>query len=584
MGTGYSIDTPLRVARYGITSVISLVDDVLIEQMRRHHSLAAGLAYEAIGGREEDARARRITAYLNLLDELVRRQVEALRASPFETGSEITRYFELLPDSSLKQAYRDMLAADPAVRAPLQEELRRRAIPGGIDVNIMTKVDRLPQLRGQSLPSEQSDALSALRGYARSRLRSAIVFSAGLNPRLYAYLSQFDDFFPGADGDLKKRIILKVSDYRSAEVQGRYLAKRGLWVSEYRIESGLNCGGHAFPTNGLLLGPILETFRERRADLASSLHETYIAALASHGRPLPDGRLGIRVTVQGGIGTAGENDLLLNHYRVDGTGWATPFMLVPEVVNVDADTLGKLAAAGEGDVFLSDSSPFGLPFWSLRRSASEESRLRRIAAGRPGADCPKGYVRLNTEFPGEPLCTAAAAYQRRKLGRLPEEDLSDEARAAAREKVLAKACICHDLAGAATLRLGIDPRATPSVCCGPNIVNFSKVATLEEMVGHIYGLLSLPMAAERPHMFLKELGLYIDYLRGEMEKYRLRLTSRSPKDFREFRDNLRAGIDYYRRQAEGFIQDRKEKFHHDLKSLQEELEKLLLAAPADTWA
>ncbi len=33
MGTGFSIDTPLRVAQYGISSVISLVDDVLIEQM-----------------------------------------------------------------------------------------------------------------------------------------------------------------------------------------------------------------------------------------------------------------------------------------------------------------------------------------------------------------------------------------------------------------------------------------------------------------------------------------------------------------------------------------------------------------------
>ena len=33
MGTGFTIDTPLKVARYGISSVISLVDDVLIEQV-----------------------------------------------------------------------------------------------------------------------------------------------------------------------------------------------------------------------------------------------------------------------------------------------------------------------------------------------------------------------------------------------------------------------------------------------------------------------------------------------------------------------------------------------------------------------
>ena len=78
MGTGFMIDAPLRVAKYGISSVISLVDDVLIEQMRRFHCQREGEPYEEIASREEDARARRITAYLNLLDRLVRRQVDRL--------------------------------------------------------------------------------------------------------------------------------------------------------------------------------------------------------------------------------------------------------------------------------------------------------------------------------------------------------------------------------------------------------------------------------------------------------------------------------------------------------------------------
>jgi hypothetical protein len=38
MGTSFTVDTPLKVARYGISSVVSLVDDVLVEQMRRFHS------------------------------------------------------------------------------------------------------------------------------------------------------------------------------------------------------------------------------------------------------------------------------------------------------------------------------------------------------------------------------------------------------------------------------------------------------------------------------------------------------------------------------------------------------------------
>ncbi len=101
MGTGFMIDAPLRVAKYGISSVISLVDDVLIEQMRRFHCGREGEPYEEIPA-GDDARAKRITAYLNLLDRLIARQVERLQAAPFEPGSEITRYFELLPDGAAR--------------------------------------------------------------------------------------------------------------------------------------------------------------------------------------------------------------------------------------------------------------------------------------------------------------------------------------------------------------------------------------------------------------------------------------------------------------------------------------------------
>jgi len=80
MGTGFTIDTPLRVAKYGISSVIPLVDDVLIEQVRRFHCEKHGEPYKEITGRDQDARAHRITAYLNLVDRLVQQQVEALQA------------------------------------------------------------------------------------------------------------------------------------------------------------------------------------------------------------------------------------------------------------------------------------------------------------------------------------------------------------------------------------------------------------------------------------------------------------------------------------------------------------------------
>lgn len=238
MGTGFTIDTPLKIARYGVSSVISLVDDTFIEQMRKYHTELIGESFEEIGRKEEDYRAKRTTAYLNLVDRLVKKQVEELQASPFEPGSEITRYYELLPQSELKAKFRQMIETeDLAEKERLQSDLRLAAVPGTIDVNIMTKVDRMNYRKGEVLGPEYSDTRSGLRGYANSTLSSSIVLSAGLNPQLYTYIAHFEDFFPNPEGRLKKQIVLKVSDYRSAEVQAKFLAKRGLWVSEYRIES-----------------------------------------------------------------------------------------------------------------------------------------------------------------------------------------------------------------------------------------------------------------------------------------------------------------------------------------------------------
>ena len=95
-------------------------------------------------------------------------------------------------------------------------------------------------MKKEKLPTEFNDAHAALRGYANSDLESSLILSAGMNPRLYSYMEQFDDFYPDENRYIKKKIVLKVSDYRSALIQGKFLAKKGLWVSEYRIESGLN--------------------------------------------------------------------------------------------------------------------------------------------------------------------------------------------------------------------------------------------------------------------------------------------------------------------------------------------------------
>jgi hypothetical protein len=578
MGTGFTIDAPLRVARYGIDSVMSLVDDQLVEQMRKLHSEKAGEPYEEITNEDFDCRARRITSYLNLLDTLIHRQMEALQASPFEPGSEITRYFELLPDSPLAREYREMLAtAEPAERRKRQEQLRKKAAPGSIDVNIMSKSDRDVYRHGEKLPAKYSVASAGLRGYAESTLRSSIVFSAGFNPRLYTYAAEFDDFFPDENGRFKKKIILKVSDYHSAAVQGRFLAKRGLWVSEFRIESGLNCGGHAFATQGLLLGPILEEFKRKKTELLDQLFAAYAKALANRKSPVPSEPPHVRLTVQGGIGTAAEDSLLQDYYGADGTGWATPFLLVPEVTNVDREHLEKLCQATQEDVYLSDSSPFGMPFWNLRTSSSEATRLKNIAEGRPGSRCVKGYVKLwNTEFTELPICTASRAYQKLKLESIKQDALTDAQRAEVREAVLRKACICHDLAGGATVKNGIDPSATPAVCCGPNIAHFSKIATLEEMVGHIYGRTSLLNGKPRPHFLLSEIGLYLDYLREELRLFHLGLSPNPPPYFWEYKKNLLDGIAYYRASADRLALQSKDAYLEELEKLRGTIEEIAM--------
>ena len=582
MGTGFTIDSPLYVAKYGISSVISLVDDILIEQVRKYHCEDRGEPYQEIKSSDDDSRARRITAYLDLLDVLLAKDVAKLQSSPFTEESDITRYFKLLPDCRLKQAYEKMLVTeDESKKVLMQDELRSCAVPGTIDVNIMTKLDRAKYVEGEAQDKTFSDALSALRGYANSTVSSSIVFSAGMNQRLYSYAAAFSDFLPDDNGRRKKKIVLKVSDYRSALIQGKFLAKLGLWVSEYRIESGLNCGGHAFATKGYLIGPILEEFKEKKQDLLSQLHGTLNRNLEKRGEPQTDEVPDARITMQGGIGTASENNMLLNYYEIDATGWGTPFLLVPEATTMDVDLLNRLVEATTEDVYLSESSPMGIPFWNLRTSPSEENRRQKIEDNDAGSPCYKKFIALNSEFGDVPICAASKAYIRKKLEWLKSLDLGSEVVQRMKDSILNKSCICHDLGGGAKLKYGIDAHAKPAVCCGPDIAYFARIASLEEMIGHIYGKLSSLADAERAHMFIEELRLYVERLRAEVEDLSMGLVDITEKYIVEFKENLLNGIDYYRDMARQLVDYQESRFLADLDALREELKAIAPFASAE---
>jgi len=551
LGLAFSIDTPLKVARYGISSVVSIVDDILIERMRKFYTAELGETFIPISSKIPDFRAKRITAYLNLLKEIVNRQFDLVKNSDFIPGSEISKYFDLLPErSSLKELYNTMLnTSDLGVKKNLQSKLRNRMYCGFIDVNIMSKVDKVNyDLNGDSLGEQFTDALAALRGFAQSDLNSSLILSAGMNPKLYGSLEGFMDFYPNAKQELRKRIVLKVSDFRSAFIQAKFLAKKGLWISEFRVESGLNCGGHAFATEGFLLGPILEEFKQKRQEMTDSLFEIYQTAIWNKNLniiEIPEQR----ITVQGGIGTAKENSFLIDNYKLDGTGWGSPFLLVPEATNVDKDTLDALVVATHDDFYISGSSPLGIPFNNFRKSSAEALRLERIRKGRPGSPCKKKYLVSNTEFTDQPICTASREFQNLKIKELEKKFLPKAEYKQQYDLIIEKVCLCDGLATSAYIKNDmLKPRENRAVaiCPGPNLAYFSESFTLEEMVKHIYGEVNLMHEAGRPNLFINELHLYIDCLKKDISQHMGQLSEKKHKYFIKFKEQLQRGIGYYK--------------------------------------
>lgn len=553
MGLAYTVDSPVKVARFGIASVVSIIEDNLIERMREHYYRQCGEPYVPISRKEPDYRARRITDYLNLLDRIVAGQMERLRAEPFVEGSEITRYFEMLPDdSAVRKAYQQMLLTkDPAGRARQEAWLRSQVVPGSIDVNIMTKLDNNQVDSAGAAVEDGSDAVAALRGYVRSSLdNSGVVLSAGMNPRLFAFMERTPELDISPEGAFRKKIIIKVSDFRSALIQGKMLAKKGLWVSEFRIESGLNCGGHAFASDGYLLGPILEEFKLKRGELVNSLFALYNDARAAKGKAIVDRPHCLRITVQGGIGTHSEDRLLRDYYGVDGTGWGTPFLLVPEATTVDEETLQRLCQASEKDVTLSHYSPLGVRFHYLKGTSAEQEKLERVRKGRPGSPCTEKFLVSSAEFGPTLLCTASRSYQAQKIQQLKDLRLPIDEYSKRVDEVLGKECLCTGLSNAAIRTYDLKPLRKGSsainICPGPNIAYFDKVVSLREMIDHIYGRADVILRKDRPHMFIKELTLYVDYWREMIGEASATMDARRRNYIMGFQTNIRDGIAYYR--------------------------------------
>jgi hypothetical protein len=59
MGLAFTLDSPIKIAKYGISSVISIVDDFIIEKINEYYSNKFEIPFKAISTKVEDYRAKR---------------------------------------------------------------------------------------------------------------------------------------------------------------------------------------------------------------------------------------------------------------------------------------------------------------------------------------------------------------------------------------------------------------------------------------------------------------------------------------------------------------------------------------------
>ena len=312
----------------------------------------------------------------------------------------------------------------------------------------------------------------------------------------------------------------------------------------------MNCGGHAFATDGFLLGPILEEFKQKKEQLIQSAHELFTKALHQKEIPVPEQPLPLQITAQGGVGTAEEHEFLLNHYQLNTVGWGSPFLLVPEATSVDIATRALLAKAQETDFYLSHISPLGIPFNTVKGTSNQFLKEKRILENKAGSSCPKKLLALSKEFDIKGTCTASKKYQDIKLEELvaKKATLSPAIYSKLQQKITEKSCLCVGLANASYLENGIEIKGQDQgvvICPGPNLAYFDKEISLSEMTQHIYGNTNVMTVANRPNLFVKELKMYVDYLKLEIDDMTETIAVAQIKKWNSFKNNLLEGIVYY---------------------------------------
>jgi hypothetical protein len=297
------------------------------------------------------------------------------------------------------------------------------------------------------------------------------------------------------------------------------------------------------------MGPVLEEFKNNKEQLIETVHDIYVKALAEKGKPVPEKPFLVKITAQGGVGSNTEHQFLLDYYQLDSIGWGTPFLLVPEAVTVDEQTLEVLCKAKEEDLYLSEVSPLGVLFNNVRGTSMDLKKEAQNKAGKYGFPCTKKYLALFPVFSEEGTCTASKEYQKKKIEELKEQNLSQMEFDKELNKITDKACLCNGLTASALVAHNLDHKMegeAVSICPGPNLAYFSSTYSLKKMVDHIYGRTNVMERTDRPNLFVKELKMYIDYLGGKIEETMKPVSDKQKKHFETFQENLNKGVDYYK--------------------------------------
>jgi hypothetical protein len=177
-------------------------------------------------------------------------------------------------------------------------------------------------------------------------------------------------------------------------------------------------------------------------------------------------------------------------------------------------------------------------------------KQKRIDDNKAGSSCPKKFLALSKEFGADGICTASKKFQDVKLDELEEikETLSVETFKKMKFDITEKACLCVGLANASYLENDIKIMGQSQgviICPGPNMAYFDKEVSLSEMVQHIYGNAIVMTDANRPNLFVKELKMYIDYLKNEISAVSNEVAASQVKKLKAFKSNLLEGIDFY---------------------------------------